>query len=73
MILDHVSIGTVEAARIGCLINAGSAFTWKDGSSELVRVENVPWGAWHTQSTVYFGIHKSWVDYIPKEAYKPLR
>ncbi|KAF2808676.1 uncharacterized protein BDZ99DRAFT_509235 [Mytilinidion resinicola] len=39
MILDRVSAGPIESARVGCVLNAGSEFTWKCGDRNIEREE----------------------------------
>ena len=37
MIVENVSTGPVEAARIGCLLALGSAFRWQSGGHMIKR------------------------------------
>ena len=70
-ILEHVSEGTVEAARLGCVLSLGSPFAWiravdwprRSGPVELLispshRIESTP-----VESKIYFGDVFSGVSY----------
>ena len=68
IILNFVSIGTVEAAKIGCLLGLGSPFSWKDGPLEAKSQErylNRPLGL-SVESQLWFGEHRSGVVYMAK-------
>lgn len=47
MILNKVSAGPIESAKIGCILNTGSVFTWKCGERDIEREEGrrnrTPW------------------------------
>ena len=57
MILDKVSAGPVDAARVGCILGAGSNFAWKSGGREIEREEahrnRTPWSP--VESNLMFG------------------
>lgn len=56
-ILGGVSLGPVEGARVGCMLDLGSPFAWKDGGREIEREEGhrnrTPWTP--VESQIYFG------------------
>lgn len=64
-ILDRVSAGPIERARVGCLLNSGSAFTWKCGNRDVVREEGrrsrTPWTP--VESHIWFGDYHSGLAY----------
>ncbi len=65
MILDNVSKGPIECARVGCILNAGSVFTWKCGDRNIEREEGrrfrTPWTP--VESHIWFGDHFSGIAY----------
>jgi len=67
-ILNYVSVGSVEAAKVGCLLGLGSPFLWKDGALEVVLEERYlirPTGS-SVESEVWFGEHKSGIVYLAR-------
>jgi hypothetical protein len=40
MILEKVSVGPIESARVGCMLNTGSSFKWKCGDRDIEREEH---------------------------------
>jgi hypothetical protein len=64
-ILDKVSAGPIESARMGCLLDAGSVFTWRrdnrDIEREVGRRSRTPWTP--VESHICFGGHRSGVAY----------
>jgi hypothetical protein len=64
-ILDKVSAGPIESARVGCLLDAGSVFTWKCGNRnierEVGRRSRTPWTP--VESHIWFGGYPSGVAY----------
>ncbi|EOA86443.1 hypothetical protein ACJQWK_06207 [Exserohilum turcicum] len=56
-ILDKVSAGPIESARVGCLLDAGTNFTWRCGNRDIQREEGrrsrTPWS--HVESYILFG------------------
>ena len=64
-ILDRVSAGPIENARVSCLLNAGSAFTWKYGNRDVVREKGhrsrTPWTP--VESNIWFSDHHSGLAY----------
>ena len=57
LILVHISAGPVEAARIGCQLALGSAFTWKSNDCVIKRQEvlnNKP-QEFPVESEIWFG------------------
>jgi hypothetical protein len=68
IILRYTSQGTVEAARLGCMLGMGTKFLWKDGPLQVVLAER-----YYTrpprmpvESELYFGKHKSGVVYLAR-------
>ncbi len=65
LILANVSEGPIESARVGCLLNAGSAFPWKCGDRDIEREEGrrnrSPWSP--VESHVWFGDYFSGIAY----------
>jgi hypothetical protein len=65
MILDKVSAGPVDAARVGCILGAGSNFAWKSGGREIEREEShrnrTPWSP--VESHLMFGNTFSGISY----------
>lgn len=65
VILDMVSAGPIESARISCLLNAGSVFAWRYGNRNIKREEGrrsrTPWTP--VESHICFGGHPSGVAY----------
>ncbi|KAI3338038.1 hypothetical protein F4824DRAFT_96901 [Ustulina deusta] len=64
-ILDNVSAGPIERARVGCILECGSIFAWKCGGRNIEREEGC---RNRTQSTpveshIWFGDHPSGVAY----------
>lgn len=67
-ILHYVSLGTVVAAKEGCLLGLGSPFLWKDGSLIVTLEERHvtrPSGS-SAESQVWFGGHKSGIVYLAR-------
>jgi hypothetical protein len=67
-ILKHTSIGSVEAARMGCLLRLGSPFSWKDGSLKVTLEwmnKNRPWGM-PVESELWFDEHQSGLVYLAR-------
>ena len=64
-ILDNVSEGPIESARIGCLLDAGSVFTWRCGNRNIEREEScrsrTPWTP--VESHIWFGDYPSGIAY----------
>ncbi|KAF1358979.1 hypothetical protein EJ07DRAFT_122120 [Lizonia empirigonia] len=64
-ILDKVSAGPIESARVGCLLDAGSVFTWKCGNRNIEREEGrrsrTPWTP--VESHIWFGGYPSGIAY----------
>ncbi|KAH6877671.1 hypothetical protein BKA58DRAFT_451489 [Alternaria rosae] len=64
-ILDKVSAGPIESARVGCLLDAGSVFTWKYNNRnierEVGRRSRTPWAP--VESHVWFGGYPSGIAY----------
>lgn len=64
-ILDKVSAGPIESARVGCLLDAGSAFAWRCGKRNIEREEGrrsrTPWTP--VESHIWFGGHPSGIAY----------
>lgn len=64
-ILNQVSAGPIESARVGCLLDAGSAFTWRCNNRNVEREEGrrsrTPWTP--VESHIWFGDHPSGVAY----------
>ncbi|KAH9865885.1 hypothetical protein J1614_009472 [Plenodomus biglobosus] len=61
MILKHVSVGTVVAAQVGCMLGLGSPFLWEDGPLKVTLEERHvirPSGS-SVESQVWFGGEKS--------------
>lgn len=68
LILTHVSTGTVEAAKEGCLLGLGTPFSWKDGHLKVeltARRYTRPTGS-SVESQIWFGEHKSGVVYLAR-------
>lgn len=69
MVLNHVSVGTVEAAKFGCLLGLGAPFLWRDGPLKVtLEARHVirPSGS-SVESQVWFDQHKSGVVYLARE------
>jgi hypothetical protein len=64
-ILDEVSAEPIERARVGCLLDAGSVFTWRCGNRgierEVGRRSRTPWTP--VESHIWFGSHHSGIAY----------
>jgi hypothetical protein len=64
-ILDMVSAGAIEGAKVGCLLDAGSVFTWRCGNRNIEREEGrrsrTPWTP--VESHIWFGDFPSGVAY----------
>ncbi|KAF2494566.1 hypothetical protein BU16DRAFT_582471 [Lophium mytilinum] len=64
-ILDNVSAGPIESARVGCLLDAGSSFSWKCGKRNIEREEGhrhrTPWTP--VESHICFGGYRSGIAY----------
>lgn len=64
-ILDKISAGPIESARVGCLLNLGSVFAWKCGGRNIEREEGRPprrpWTP--VESHIMFGGYSSGVAY----------
>ncbi|KAF2493951.1 hypothetical protein BU16DRAFT_60318 [Lophium mytilinum] len=70
IILDYEVIGTLEAAKVGCLLGLGSPFLWKDGPLEVTLEERhlpLPSGS-TVESQLWFGEHKSGIVYWARAA-----
>ena len=68
MMLNYVSIGTVEAAKFGCLLGLGTLFSWRDGPLTVTLEERHvirPSGS-SVESQVWFGEHKSGIVYLAR-------
>jgi hypothetical protein len=65
LVLNQVPAGSIERARVGCLLEAGSIFTWKSGGRSIERVEECSSRTRSTpvESHIYFGEHRSGVAY----------
>ncbi|CAA9965498.1 hypothetical protein PTMSG1_08857 [Pyrenophora teres f. maculata] len=64
-ILDKVSAGPIESARVGCLLDAGSVFTWKCGNRNIEREEGRRSRTPSTpvESHIWFGGYPSGIAY----------
>jgi hypothetical protein len=64
-ILEKVSAGPIESARIGCLLNAGSVFSWRHGNQIIKREEGRPFRTPWTpvESHIWFGGYHSGIAY----------
>jgi hypothetical protein len=70
-ILEHVSEGPVEAARLGCVLDLGSPFTWmravdwprRGGPVELLTSPSHPTESTPVESKICFGDVFSGVSY----------
>ncbi|KAF1948553.1 hypothetical protein CC80DRAFT_431300, partial [Byssothecium circinans] len=69
IILDYVSVGTVETAKVGCLLGIGSTYSWKDGplkvtleKRHMIRHSRSP-----VESLVWFAEHKSGIVYLARK------
>jgi hypothetical protein len=74
-VLKYTSIGTVEAARMGCLLRIGSPFLWKDGSLKVTLEEmyrNRP-PRMPVESELWFGEHQSGIVYLARRLSYPHR
>ncbi|KAF2453071.1 hypothetical protein BDY21DRAFT_388296 [Lineolata rhizophorae] len=64
-ILDKVSAGPIERARVGCLLDAGSVFAWRCGNRNIEREEGrrsrTPWTP--VESHIWFGGYPSGTAY----------
>ncbi|KAF2801023.1 hypothetical protein K505DRAFT_291477 [Melanomma pulvis-pyrius CBS 109.77] len=64
-ILDKVSVGPIESARVGCLLDVGSVFAWKCGGRNIEREEGrrsrTPWTP--VESHIWFGGYPSGIAY----------
>ncbi|KAF2423343.1 hypothetical protein EJ08DRAFT_618944 [Tothia fuscella] len=68
IILTYGSLGTVVAARLGCLLNIGSPFLWQDGSLTVALENNHvtrPSGS-SVESLIWFDEHKSGLVYLAR-------
>ncbi|KAI9713584.1 MAG: hypothetical protein M1820_000966 [Bogoriella megaspora] len=68
MVLNHVSAGTVEAAKVGCLLGVASPFSWKDGSLVVMLTERYhtrPSGS-SVESVIWFDDQKSGIVYLAR-------
>ncbi|PVI02626.1 hypothetical protein DM02DRAFT_653291 [Periconia macrospinosa] len=65
MILNKVSAGPIESAKVGCMLNTGSVFTWKCGDRDIEREEGrrnrTPWTP--VESHIWFGNYSSGIAY----------
>lgn len=69
MVLGYVSLGTVEAAKLGCLLGLGTSFSWTDGPLKVTLEDRHvirPSGS-SVESQVWFGNHKSGVCYLARK------
>lgn len=69
MVLNYVSVGTVDAAKVGCLLGIGTPFLWRDDSLRITLEERHvirPSGS-SVESQVWFSEHKSGVVYLARE------
>ncbi|KAF1840530.1 uncharacterized protein K460DRAFT_349078 [Cucurbitaria berberidis CBS 394.84] len=64
-ILDKVSAGPIESARVGCLLDAGSVFTWRSGKRKIEREEGRRCRSSCTpvESQILFGGYPSGIAY----------
>ncbi|KAI1336540.1 hypothetical protein F5Y15DRAFT_394112 [Xylariaceae sp. FL0016] len=64
-ILDYVSVGPIQRAVVGCLLNIGSPFTWRCAGRDIEREEShrsrTPWTP--VESRVYFSRSFSGIVY----------
>jgi len=64
-VLDEVSAGPIESARVGCLLGIGSTFRWRCGNRNIEREgvcgSRTPWS--RVESHICFGGHRSGVAY----------
>ncbi|KAH7389436.1 hypothetical protein DE146DRAFT_747597 [Phaeosphaeria sp. MPI-PUGE-AT-0046c] len=68
MILNYSSVGTVLAAKLGCMLGLGSPFSWKDGPLKVTLEERYvirPSGS-SVESQVWFGEQKSGIFYLAR-------
>lgn len=68
IILNYSSVGTVGAAKLGCMLGLGSPCSWKDGSLKVTLEERYvirPSGS-SVESQVWFGEHKSGIFYLAR-------
>lgn len=68
VILNYASIGTVAAARLGCLLGLGSPFSWKDGPLEVTLEDRYvvrPSGS-SVESQIWFDEQKSGLFYLAR-------
>ena len=68
IILNYVSVGTVVATKVRCLLGLGSSFSWKDGPLKVTLEERYlirPSGS-SVESQVWFGEHKSGIVYLAR-------
>jgi hypothetical protein len=68
MILNYSSIGTVGAAKLGCMLGLGSPFLWKHGPLKITLEERYvtrPTG-YKVESQVWFDEHESGIFYLPR-------
>ncbi|KAF2022029.1 hypothetical protein BU24DRAFT_417677 [Aaosphaeria arxii CBS 175.79] len=65
MILDEISEGPIERARVGCILNAGTLFQWRSGGRDIEREESWSGRIEETpvESHILFGDHFSGVAY----------
>ncbi|KAJ4364140.1 hypothetical protein N0V83_009595 [Neocucurbitaria cava] len=68
IILYYSSVGTVVAAKVGCILGLGTPFSWKDGSLKVTLEDRYvirPSGS-SVESQVWFGEHKSGIFYLAR-------
>ncbi|KAK2763289.1 hypothetical protein FQN54_009925 [Arachnomyces sp. PD_36] len=65
MILDNVSLGSIEGARAGCVLGLGSPFTWKVRGKDLKREEGHRNRSTHSpvEEQIWFGDQHSGIVY----------
>ncbi|KAI1174447.1 hypothetical protein F4777DRAFT_385053 [Nemania sp. FL0916] len=65
LILDNVSMGPIERARVGCILECGSRFAWRDKNRDIKREEvfrnREPWTP--VESHIWFGDRSSGLAY----------
>ncbi|KAF2835300.1 hypothetical protein M501DRAFT_462415 [Patellaria atrata CBS 101060] len=72
IILNYISVGTVVAAKVGCLLGLGSLFLWKDGPLKVALQERylIRHSGSSVESEVWFGEHRSGIVYLARGSYR---
>jgi hypothetical protein len=68
IILNYSSVGTVVAAKVGCMLGLGSPFSWKDGPLKVTLEEKyaIRPSGFSVESQVWFDEHKSGISYLAR-------